>query len=605
MQVNTKQTQWKSCRLSVVVIATLLCAGCASSMEAIDRRLDKVVGEQAKRLGGGAAAPSRETKLPESDRAQRLRTLNKTPASSNPGAEELTYQAADEMRDVAARLQSYSVAPGEDALQVDLPGSWKQGQRTGREFLTAQEEYILAAIRLLTERHRWSPRLFNDTFVGVSGDGDDGDFQHALSVINTLRATQRLPFGGDIEARWITRATQQLRDQATGRYRQSSELALSTSIPLLRGFGAIAREDIIQSERDLIYASREFERFRRRYLVNVAQDYFNLIQQRSRILNQEKSLESFRKIDEAEAARVEAGRRPPFQRSITQNQVLGAQSQLASLNESYRLALDRFKIRLGLDPKDSVVLGEIQFELPEPEIPLEKAGELALEYRLDLQTQRDRLDDAQRAVANAKNQLLPSLDFSASASLPTDPDRRVGGSSVQPDELSYSAGLTLGLPLDREIERLSLKRSMISLEARKRDYAKTRDDIVVAVWSALRRIDLARNQLSLAEQQVKINERRLEEQQLKADEVEPQRIVDSQNDLLRAQNDRDQARTDLRIAVLNYLLESDQLRVAPDGTFQPLPGMQPTPTAPASPDPATTPAANPATTPATTPPASN
>jgi outer membrane protein TolC len=140
--------------------------------------------------------------------------------------------------------------------------------------------------------------------------------------------------------------------------------------------------------------------------------------------------------------------------------------------------------------------------------------------------------------------------------------------------LSYSAGLILGLPLDREIERLGLKRSLISLEARKREYAKARDDIVVAVWSALRRIDLARNQLSLAEQQVKINERRLEEQQLKADEVEPQRIVDSQNDLLRAQNDRDQARTDLRVAVLNYLLESDQLRVAPDGTFQQLPGME-------------------------------
>jgi outer membrane protein TolC len=574
MQIKTKQIPWKCCLLSGLVVAILFSAGCATSMEAIDRRLDKVVGEQAKRLGGGAAAPSRETKLATTDRADRLRTLNKTPASSNPGADELKYVPADEMRDVAARLQSYSVAPGPDAVQIDLEGSWRQGQRAGREFLTAQEEYLLAAIRLLTERHRWSPRLFNDTFVGVSGSGDNGDFRHALSVINTLRATQRLPFGGDVEARWITRATQQLREQATGRYRQSSELALSASIPLLRGFGDVAREDIIQAERDLIYASRDFERFRRRYLVNLAQDYFNLIQQRSRILNQEKSLESFRKIDEAEAARVEAGRRPPFQRSITQNQVLGAQSQLASLNETYRLTLDRFKIRLGLDPKDSVVLGEIRFELPEPEIDLEKAGELALDYRLDLQTQRDRLDDAQRGVVNAKDQLLPSLNFTGSASLPTDPDRKVGGLGVQPDDLNYSAGLTLGLPLDREIERLGLKRSMISLEARKRDYAKARDDIVVAVWSALRRIDLARNQLSLAEQQVKINERRLEEQQLKADEVEPQRIVDSQNDLLRAQNDRDQARTDLRIAVLNYLLESDQLRVAPDGTFQALPGME-------------------------------
>lgn len=574
MQTNIKQYQKKHWHLSGLVVLILLSSGCATSMDAIDKRLANVVGDQAKRMGGGAGTPSRQTDVQSVERADRLRSLNKTPATSNPDAETLQYKAADEMRDVAARLQSYSVAPAGEALQIDLPAAWRQGQVTGREYLTAQEEYLLSAIRLLTERHRWSPRLFNDTFVGLSGSGDDGDFQHALSVINTMRVTQRLPFGGEVEARWITRATQQLREQVSGRYRQSSELALSTSIPLLRGFGSVAREDIIQAERDLVYSARDFERFRRRYLVNLAQDYFNLIQQRSRIVNQEKSLDSFRKIDEAEAARVEAGRRPPFQRSITQNQVLGAQSQLASLNESYRLALDRFKIRLGMKPQDSVMLGEIQFELPEPEIELEKASELALDYRLDLQTQRDRLDDAQRAVANAKDQLLPSLDFTASTSLPTDPDKRVGGLSVQPDDLDYSAGLTLGLPLDREIERLGLKRSLISLEARKRDYAKARDDIVVAVWSALRRIDLARNQLSLAEQQVKINERRLEEQQLKADEVEPQRIVDSQNDLLRAQNDRDQARTDLRVAVLNYLLESDQLRVAPDGTFQPLPGME-------------------------------
>jgi outer membrane protein TolC len=574
MRAKSKQSKQKHWPLSGLAVACLLFSGCATSMEAIDRRLEKVVGEQATRMGGGAGTPARPTKVASLEKADRLRGLNKVPATTNPDASALNYVAAEEMRDVASRLQSYSVPPGADALQIDLPGSWRQGQITGREYLTAQEEYLLAAIRLLTERHRWSPRLFNDTFTGISGSGDDGDFQHALSVINTLRATQRLPFGGEVEARWITRATQQLRHQASGRYRQSSEIALSTSIPLLRGFGSVAREDIIQSERDLVYAAREFERFRRRYLVSLAQDYFNLVQQRSRIVNQEKSLESFRKIDEAEAARVEAGRRPPFQRSITQNQVLGAQSQLASLNESYRLALDRFKIRLGLKPQDSVVLGEIRFELPEPQIELEKASELALDYRLDLQTQRDRLDDAQRGVANAKDQLLPSLDFSASASLPTDPDKRVGGIAVRPDEVNYSAGLTLGLPLDREIERLGLKRSLISLEARKRDYAKARDDIVVAVWSALRRIDLARNQLSLAEQQVKINERRLEEQQLKADEVEPQRIVDSQNDLLRAQNDRDQARTDLRVAVLNYLLESDQLRVAPDGTFQSLPGME-------------------------------
>ena len=60
------------------------------------------------------------------------------------------------------------------------------------------------------------------------------------------------------------------------------------------------------------------------------------------------------------------------------------------------------------------------------------------------------------------------------------------------------------------------------------------------------------------------------------EEVEEDGAEDDQaeDDLLAARNSRDQAKTDLRTAILNYLLQSDQLRVARDGTLQPLPGME-------------------------------
>ena len=58
------------------------------------------------------------------------------------------------------------------------------------------------------------------------------------------------------------RATEDLHRKVSGEGIQSAEIILEADIPLLRGAGNVAREDRIQAERDLIYAAREFERFR-------------------------------------------------------------------------------------------------------------------------------------------------------------------------------------------------------------------------------------------------------------------------------------------------------------------------------------------------------
>jgi outer membrane protein TolC len=457
---------------------------------------------------------------------------------------------------------------------LDLQGAFRIGHLTAREFLSAEEDYIVGAISLLIERHLWGPRFFNDTSVTLSGQGDQGSFQHTLEIINDLRVTQRLPYGGAVEAGWVWDATEQLRQQATGRYRQSSELALSAEIPLLRGAGLVAQEDLIQAERDLIYRARSFERFRREFLVQIAQDYFELIELLSRIANQESQVASLKVLEEGTAERVKAGRLSAFELNLTTNQVLQATSELLSLREQFILAIDRFKVRLGLDVDRPLKILPLQFDIPEPEIGLQEATALAMQLRLDLQNQRDRLDDARRAVANARNALLPDLTVKARVGVPTDPLAHEGRLSFDIDETTYLAGLTLGLPLDRQIERLRLKQASIGVSQQQRRYEQDRDSVVVGVRSALRQIELARNQLTLAEMGVQIAERRLEEQKLKADLVEPQKIVDSENDLLDARNSRDQSLTNLRNAVLNYLLQSDQLRVKRDGTIEPLPGLE-------------------------------
>lgn len=541
-------------------------------MSEIDRATDRLIADRSMAL----AIPREPTRTyPQADSLRRDGQANTTPESSSPAADQLQFRAADESRDVAARLEQFASAPADAASvrTLSFAEALRVAQQTGREYLNAEETYIIAALNLLIERHLWDPRLFNDTSVQLSGNGDDGSFAHALDIVNTLRVTQRLPYGGEVEAQWIARATDQLRDQVSGSYQTSSSLVLSGNLPLLRGAGLRAREDLIQAERDLVYAARTFEDFRREYLVDIAGDYFALIESEARIANQQRQLEGLQLLEAQTEANVQAGRLRPFQRDLAANQVLQARASLANLREAYILQLDQFKVRLGLDPMTPVALKPLDFVLPEPETTPTEAASLALEYRLDLQNQRDAIDDARRAVANSKNDILPDLDLNGSVTVPTEPGDDTAGANLRGEELDYLLGATLSLPLDRENERLRLRQSILLLQQAERSFDQFRDTVAVTARASVRSVELARFQLNLAERQIEVNRLGLENLLL-LDNADPQSIVDRRNDLLDAENARDAALTDLRNTVLQYLLETGQLRVTGDGQVQELPGLQ-------------------------------
>lgn len=530
--------------------------------------------ERADRLGGGALAPDRTFEHKVGDPADHGSLVAKRPSSVNPGANDLTFTVADEQRDVASRLAAYQALENDpSARKMALDDVLAQAQKTSREFLSAEEDYILAAIRLLIEQHRFDIRLFHSTSATFIEDKTDGNRELTLNLVNELSARKQLPFGGEVAARWIWNASENLRAAASGGYTQSSRLAFDANVPLLRGFGDVAQESLIQAERDLIYAARTFEDFRRSFLVSVARDYFALLQQQDGIASQQRQLESFLQLEERQRSWYEAGRVPEFEVNLATNNVLNARASLANQTEFYILALDRFKVRMGIPVREPVVIEPGQLNIPEPDTTLDRATDLALEYRLDLQNRRDQLDDSKRSVVNAKNNLLPDLNLTGSVTLPTKDSAREGGAVYEADDIDYSAGIRFDLPLDRQTERLQLRAATIALSRSQREYERFRDELILDVRGKTREIERARLNLRLAEERVKINLRRKEEQDLKADEIDAQQRVDTANDIRDAERARDQAKADLRNAVLDYLLATGQLRVQRSGQFEPLPGM--------------------------------
>ncbi len=559
-------------------ITLLALSACDNSMSRIDRDVNALMQRTTADMGGDATAPTAQPAR-ESDGAvspagdpnldytsEGLRTIN-------PSASELRYDPIeDEADDVISRLDTYSEV-ADDALRLDLDDALAYAIAHSREYQFAEEEYVLAALRLLIERHRWGPRFFDDVTADFVGDANDGLYDSSARLVNEFRITQRLPYGGEVAVRAITAATEDLHQRVAGENVQNADVILEADIPLLRGAGFVAREPRIQAERDVIYAAREFERFRRQFLFDISVDFLDLGVTVRSIENNVRQVESLQQLQTRETALYKSGRNTRFEAALAENSTYEAIDRLNNARERYRLSLDRFKLRLGMPIDQPVVIIPTQIELTAPDTTVNEAVRRSLQYRLDLQTRRDRMDDSQRALANARNGLLPDLNLTGSVTFRTDEDKQRAGFDIDPEETDFRAGVTLGLPLDREIERLNVRQSQVNLERSIREYERFRDSIMIDVRSAVRVIDRSRFSLDIQERNIDIAEQRKASIEADPDAATARDFAEAVNDLLDARDARDFARRDVDVAILGYLLDSGQMRVNAAGQFEPLDGM--------------------------------
>ncbi len=548
---------------TLLLATTLLLTGCGPRLGSIDRQVDSLIRERQDALAS-TVQPRRDAGEPQKPS---LEAYEMQPSTVNPKPEEFQILASGDLtaEELTDRLRAQYTQP-ELTRVLDLEDSFRIAMSGGREYLSAQEEYIIAAIRLLIEQHRWGPRFFADVAGNLNARPGGGGYDTTMSIINSFRASQRLPYGGDVEARAVYSLSETLRDEATNDYRQSTDIVLSASVPLLRGAGEVAREDLIQSERNLVYAARDFERFRRTYFVEIANDYFSLLASMASLENQRAQIMSLESLLEATQGLKDSGRRDQTDVDNVERSLLSAQDRLLGQLESYTLALERFKVRLGLDLDEPIEVMNLDILMDVPKVTPEDAARAARLYRLDLQNQRDGLHDSVRAVAVAADQLLPDLDLSAGVTFPTTDDQF---GSFALDRTLYEAGVTFSLPLDREIERANLRQQTIRLAQAERSLRQREDDVVVSARRAARELDRARLSIKLQEKTIAITLRRIDLLEIREDSTAQQKL-DARNDLLSAKNAKDEAVRNLRSNILGYLLATGQMRVTDDGLFQPI-----------------------------------
>lgn len=512
---------------------------------------------------------STETAVP-SEPGERATDQKPAPAPGAPA------QPAANHEDTSAPL-SESIFTEEERSQVTVFGlcdALAYSIRHAREVQDAKEALYLAALDLTLERHLWTPQFVTSIQTEFADYGQVREFDRAMSAVSNTAITQRLPYGGEVTARVINSLMRDLGVHATSA--ETGNFILEASIPLFRGAGKVAYESRYEAERELIYAVRTYERFRRSFLVEVAAEYFNLQGLKASITNSYQAYQTRGKDWEKADFKNRLGQsKDIFEAARVQDSFRDAEADLVSAKEQYASALDRFKISIGM-PVESLldVLDQDADEEAEalddllPDVEVATAVDVAIRYRLDLLNAADRVDDARRGVVVAKNRILPDLDASGSVTLDTDPER-LNSASYNTERTTWRGGVELRLD-DRKTERNAYRGSLIAMRKAERDYERSVDTVRADVRRALRQFEQQEKLREIQTLRVAENELRLEAARAQYDlgKKDNRDVVDSETALLGARNRLARAVADYRNAILEFRRDTETLRVTDDGRWE-------------------------------------
>ncbi len=482
-------------------------------------------------------------------------------ASTQPSSRTGGFGIVAAERRAVERLRLSPPGPEQQPIRVDLFGAIRFGVQHGRDYETAMEDLYLSTLDVTLQRHLFDPIPFANGSLAYTGGQKDISYRSALTATGNAGVRQRLPYGGQIVAQTLVTFVDALHGNITNG--ESASAALSGSIPLLRGAGLVNLEPLIESERRLVYQVRTFEDFRRQFSLNVASQYFSLVALQKSVINRRVNYTNLLTLTQQTESLYSAGRINYLGVQRALQAQLFAESSLVDSQTQYQQSIDDFKLLLGMPIDNNLDVVAEELDVTPPDLEREDAEGLAVKYRLDLKTAEDEIDDARRGTLVAKNGLLPDVELVAQTQVGNRRDTLA--SRFDNRTATYSAGITVDLPVDRLAERNIYRRSLILLERAGRNYNGLRDQVIVEVRDSVRTINSAETSMAIQRRNTDLAQRRLQYsyELLKLGAVDSRDVVESQQSLLSAQDGYERALSNLQVAILRYLRSTGTLRVDP------------------------------------------
>ena len=459
-----------------------------------------------------------------------------------------------------------------EVLEISLEKALQIGVNANRDFVSRREQLLSTALSLVSAGHEFSPQLSSALGYVYRGDDlitDHGKGPETQDFSGTLGISQRFPYGGSLTLDGATSLFRTNDDLALDPTTYSSNLAVRLTQPLLRGFGrTVNMEQLVQAERNLVYAIRDFELFREEFSIDVAGRFYNLVQQAESIDNARYNLEGVSFGSRQAEAMYEMGRGTKLDALRARRSELTSENDLIGAEERFELALDQFKIFLGLSPADEISILPQAPEFVPMAFDIRSAIGVALENRLDLLNRKEQLEDSYRAEYIAKDALLPDLNLSLGYDVTFGPAGHFSEQENNRD--SYSAGVVLELPLDRVDESISYRRAQLAAGEARRSFSQFVDTLVVEVKNSFRELERLVQSLEIQRQLIKDEEKSVIIAQLRFEkgEISNRDVVETKQSLLDARNSLIRERVSYEISRLNLLKDLGILFVDEKGMFK-------------------------------------
>ncbi len=455
---------------AILGMAAILAAGCSAEYytQQADRDVYRIVSEKNEE---GLQRKREFTIKPRTDLEALLAEIKaKNAALDAENPEPIPPPPGPAQGNAATSEGTPTVSPvpqaGPNTIRLTVADALRVAVLASRDYQSQKETVYLTALALTFQRYLFQPHPTMSGTVNYASIGSGADRQKQWNGTAGVGVSQQLATGAVVTANLGLTALHFLNPGLADTV--DSTLGFTLNQPLWRGANpAVVQENLIQAERNTLYAVRTFARYEQTFAVDIASQYLLVLQQRDVVLNTWRSYQSLKDGRERAEWLAKAERLPEFQVDQARQDELSAYNNWVVTRQSYVNALDAFKISLGLPVTMEIALdpGELTRldaeGLRQVTVSLEDATAKALLSRIDLLNTIGGLEDAERKIPVAEDALKGDVDLVGSiaySSLNSSPQ----SARLTLRKGDYSVGLLINLPIDRLNERNALRQTQIT-----------------------------------------------------------------------------------------------------------------------------------------------
>jgi len=281
-----------------------------------------------------------------------------------------------------------------------------------RQYQTQKEVLYRTAMRLSLERFDYDMKFStsgNRSAVDHSHNRTAGITQDSLGIPTTITENALLATGGDLLARFANDVVLTFNGPNGFAADVGSDLLLDISHSVFQRDDVL--EGLTQAERNVVYAARDFVRFRKQLFAGLASRYYRLLlAYRGIEIDAQDYFSNLRRFHEfRKRHRLLPHEFPRFQVDQFEQSTLVSRSRLIGSCNDLERSLDELKIEIGLPPELPVNLDMAELQELTRRDEATAAAARVRRWQRDLQTERDDPTPHRRILANAAINLVQRM----------------------------------------------------------------------------------------------------------------------------------------------------------------------------------------------------